>query len=42
MRNWGEKRSRWLNEEVREAVRKKKLVYRRLLDAGTEDAKALQ
>ena len=25
--------------EVREAVRKKKLVYRRLLDAGTEDAR---
>ena len=33
----GEKRSRWWNE-VRELVRKRKLMYRRLLDTGTEDA----
>ena len=32
-----EKRSRWWNE-VRELVRKKKLMYRRLLDTGSEDA----
>ena len=33
----GEKRSRWWNE-MRELVRKKKLMYRRLLDTGSEDA----
>ena len=38
MRRWGEKRPWWWTEEVRKAVKKKKLVYRRLLDAGTEDA----
>ena len=33
------KRSRWWNEEVREAVKKKKLMYRRLLDTGTEESR---
>ena len=39
MRRRREKRSRGWNEEVREVVRKKKLMYRRLLNTGTEDAK---
>ena len=39
MRRRGEKRSRWWNEEVREVVRKKKLMYRRLLDTGSKDAR---
>ena len=34
----GKKRSRWWNEE-KEAVKKKKLMYRRLLHTGTEEAK---
>ena len=38
MKRRGEKRSRWWND-VRELVRKKKLMYRRLLDTGTEDAR---
>ena len=38
MRRRGEKRSRWWNE-VRELVRKKKLIYRRVLDTGTKDAR---
>ena len=37
IRRRGEKRSRWWNE-LRELVRKKKLMYRRLLDTGSEDA----
>ena len=32
------KRLRWW-EKVKEAVRKKKLMYRRLLDTGTEEAR---
>ena len=35
------KRTRWWNEEVKCAVRKKKMMYRRLLDTGTEEAKQL-
>ena len=35
------KRMRWWNEEVKCAVRKKKVLYRRLLDTGTEEAKQL-
>ncbi len=35
------KRMRWWNEEVKCAVRKKKMMYRRLLDTGTEEAKKL-
>ena len=38
MRRSGKKRSRWWNE-VRELVRKKKLMHSRLLDTGTEDAR---
>ena len=34
----GEKTSSWWNE-VRELVRKKKWMYRRLLDTGTKDAR---
>ena len=33
------KRTRWWNEEVKCAVRRKKVLYRRLLDTGTEEAK---
>ena len=32
---------RWWNEEVKCAVRRKKVLYRRLLDTGTEEAKQL-
>ena len=39
MRRREEKRSRWWNEEVREVVRKNKLMYRRLLVTDTEDAR---
>ena len=35
------KRTRWWNEEVKYAVRKKKMMYRRLLDTETEEAKQL-
>ena len=35
------KRTKWWNEEVKCAVRKKKMMYRRLLDTGTEEAKQL-
>ena len=38
MRRRGEKTSSWWNE-VRELVRKKKRMYRRLLDTGTKDAR---
>ena len=33
------KRMRWWNEEVKSAVRKKKVLYRRLLNTGTEEAR---
>ena len=33
------KRPRWWNEDVKEAVKKTKLTYRRLLDTGTEEAR---
>ena len=35
------KRTRWWNEEVKCAVRRKKVLYRRLLDTGMEEAKQL-
>ena len=38
-RHSGEKRSRWWNEEVKLAVRRKKLLYKRFLDTGTDEAK---
>ena len=38
-RHSGEKRSRWWNEEVKLAVRKKKLLYKRFLDTGTDETK---
>ena len=34
-----EKRTRWWNDEVESAVRRKKVMYRRLLDLGTEESK---
>ena len=37
-RHSGEKTSRWWNEEVKLAVRRKKLWYKRFLDAGTDEA----
>ena len=33
------KQTRWWNDEVKSAVRWKKVMYRRLLDLGTEEAK---
>ena len=39
MRRGEAKRTRWWNEEC--AVRRKKVLYRRLLDSGTEEAKQL-
>ena len=38
-RKGGENRTRWWNDEVESAVRRKKVMYRRLLDLGTEEAK---
>ena len=35
------KRTRWWNEEVKRVVRKKKVLYRRLLDTGNEEARQL-
>ena len=35
------KRTRWWNEEVKSAVRKKKVLYKRLLNTGTEEARQL-
>ena len=35
------KRTRWWNEEAKHAVRKKKVLYRRLLNTGTEEARQL-
>ena len=32
-------RTKWWNEEVRCAVRRKKVMYKRLLDTGTVEAK---
>ena len=40
-RHSGGKRSRWWNEEVKLAVRRKKLLYKRYLDKDTEEAKRL-
>ena len=41
---WGQregcgKQTRWWNDDVKSAVRRKKVMYRRLLDLGTEEAK---
>ena len=33
------KHTRWWNEEVKSAVRKKEVLYRRLLNTGTEEAR---
>ena len=33
------KQTRWWNDEVKSAQRRKKVMYRRLLDLGTEEAK---
>ena len=38
-RHGGEKRSRWWNEEVKLAVKRKKLLCKRFLDTGTDEAK---
>jgi len=38
-RKGSEKRTRWWNDEVKSAVRRKKVMYRQLLDLGTEEAK---
>ena len=38
-RHGGGKRSRWWNEEVKLAVRRKKLLYKRFLDTDTDEAK---
>ena len=38
-RHSGEKRSRWWYEEVKLTVRRKKLLYKRFLDTGTDEAK---
>ena len=35
------KRMRWWNEEVKRAVGRKKVLYRRLLNTGTEEARQL-
>ena len=38
-RHSGGKRSRWWNEEVKLAVRRKKLLYKRCLDTDMDEAK---
>ena len=38
-RKWSEKHTRWWNDEVKVAVRRKKAMYRMLLILGTEEAK---
>ena len=38
-RKGSEKHARWWNDEVKVAVRRKKAMYRRLLNLGTEEAK---
>ena len=40
-RNGEVKRTRWWNEEVKCAVREKKMLYRKLLDTGTKEAKQM-
>ena len=35
------KRMRWWNEEVKSEVRRKKVLYQRLLETGSEEAKQL-
>ena len=38
-RNVVKKRTRWWNDEVQSAVRRKKLLYKKMLDVGTDEAR---
>ena len=40
-RNGEVKRTRWWNEEMKRAVREKKMLYRKLLDTGMKEAKQM-